>query len=66
MEAILKQIEENVNELKIRLDGNQARIKEMKGQNFKPAMYKDHELEIARIAGQIDTFISCYQMIQNR
>ena len=66
MDAILKQIEKNVKELKIRADQNQQCIKTMKAAGFKPAMYKDHELEISRITCQIDTFISCYQMIENR
>lgn len=66
MEAILKQIEENVEELKVRCDLNQAKIKNMKAQGFRAAMYKDHELEISRISGMIDTYVSCYQMIENR
>ena len=66
MEAILKQIQENIEELKTKSNLHQASVAGMKSQNFKPAMYKDHELELARIAGQIDTFTSCYQMIQNK
>lgn len=66
MKAIQEQIQKNIEELKIRSDANQEKIRTMKAQAFKPAMYKDHELELARIAGMIDTWTSAYQMIENR
>ncbi len=62
----LKQIEKNVEELRIRCDRNYAQIKRMKDQGLRPAMYRDIELEISRIAGSIDTYTSCYQMIENQ
>ena len=66
MDTILKQIQQNVEELKNRARLNQATIKNMKANGLRAALYKDHELELSRIAGAIDTFISCYQMIENQ
>lgn len=65
MEAILKQIKENIEGLQARATANQTIIDNMKSQGLRPAMYGDIEKEIYRIGGQIDTFVSCYQMIAN-
>ena len=66
MESILKQIQENIEELKIRAEANQTVLKDLKKFNMSQGSILTIEKELSRIAGMIDTYTSCYQMIDNR
>ena len=64
-EAVQKQIEENVKELKVRAEKNQAALKKMEGSGFSELMKSSLREELSRIAGMIDTYTSCYQMLND-
>ncbi len=66
MEAILKQIQENIEELKIRAEANQTILSDLKRFNMSNGSILTTEKELSRIAGMIDTYTSCYQMIDNQ